>query len=248
MSSWASAKSGSISRAFAVLADGLVELPLAGQQPAEVVVGLDEFGVDLQGLVEVGDGLVAPPGAGQGDREVLLGFGKNGVDFQGLAVLGDGLVESALVGQRRCRADCASGRPKAPLGRDAEVLFGHLGLAPVQGQQAEMVVQVPVVGRLGKRRLVGLPGCLDGLRRQRPAVQVVPVAACRGLAEGMVELIGERRPGRHVHHDGGSLVFVAGRQRQQFRTALPRGNFALLAAASCGRAATTWSRTARARR
>ena len=45
----------------------------------------------------------------------------------------------------------------------------------------------------------------------------------------MVHLVGERRSGRHVHHEGGSLVFVPRRQRQQFRTPLPRRDLALLA-------------------
>ena len=210
-------------------------------------MGLRVVGLDFQGLLVMGDGLVDLSAAGQHEPEVVVGFGVVGLDFQGLAVMGDGLVDLLLGRPGRCQGRCAVTHPRAALDRDAKVLDGHVGPAPLHRQHAEVVMQSPVVRRLGERRLVGLPSRLQGLRRRCQSAKLVPSPTRCGLAEAVVELIGERSSGRHLHHRGGQLVLVPRSQRQQFRAALPRRDCALLArAASCGKAAQTWSKTARA--
>ena len=71
------------------MGDGLVHLPAAGQDDAQVVVGVRVVGLDIQGLAVMGDGLVELSAAGQRQAEVVMGIRVVGLDFQGLAVMGD---------------------------------------------------------------------------------------------------------------------------------------------------------------
>ena len=117
-------------------------------------------------------------------------------------------------------------------------------------QRAEVAMQAPVVRRLGECRLVGLPSRLLGFRRRCQSAKVVPALTCRRQAEAVVELIGEwfsatscppsRRPtGTRPTESAPAIP----------RIAAARGSLRLpsrAVAASCGKAAQTWSKTARA--
>ena len=98
------------------------------------------------------------------------------------------------------RSRCVTASPGSSLDGDAEVLGGHVGPATLHRQPAEVVMQSPVVRRFGDCRLVGLPSRLQGLRRRCQPEKVVPPLTCCGLANVVVELIGEWSSGRHIHH------------------------------------------------
>ena len=58
--------------------EGLVGLPLPGEEDAEIVVRLGVVGVGGEGGAVVGDGLSRPALAGEEDGEVFLRAGKEG--------------------------------------------------------------------------------------------------------------------------------------------------------------------------
>ena len=121
-------------------------------------MGFGVVGVDLERPAEGGDGVVELVLFEQGVSEMVVGGGEVGVEFESELIGGDGLVEQGFFVECFAEAVVELGSLGVEVDRFAVHLEGGVWLANLEGDHAEEVPGVWVLGLLGEDLAVDVFG------------------------------------------------------------------------------------------